>query len=109
MIADALEHEIIALSGELRTNMLPVQIERRSNQYAVELADGSLVEAEHLVSTIPLNALQRLLQIAPTHTLDYRGLICIFLALDQAQVSSDSWTYFPDRELIFGRIHEPQN
>jgi protoporphyrinogen oxidase len=41
--------------------------------------------------------------------LDYRDLICVHLALDMPRVNSDTWTYFPQSDLIFGRVHEPGN
>jgi protoporphyrinogen oxidase len=42
-------------------------------------------------------------------SLAYRDLICIFLALDGPRVGTDTWTYFPDAHLVFGRAHEPAN
>ncbi len=66
-----------------------------------------------LVSTIPWLDLAILTGDDNLQTLAqrfaYRDLICIFLGLNQAQVSQDTWTYFPDPKLIFGRMHEPGN
>lgn len=76
----------------------------------------SELDAAEMISTIPIGQLLKLLtsktegDLNPSEwRLDYRGLICVFLALDRSQVSSDSWTYFPERDLIFGRTHEPKN
>jgi len=41
--------------------------------------------------------------------LPYRCLACVFLAIDGPRVSDDTWTYFPDKQLVIGRTHEPGN
>ncbi len=73
------------------------------------------VRARELVSTIPLPALWRLLPLADPAPfaldgrLKYRGLACVFLATAGPRISDDTWTYFPDPHIGFGRIHEPPN
>jgi protoporphyrinogen oxidase len=68
-----------------------------------------------LISTIPLGALMKILPPTPEPSpplgdrLIYRSLICLFLAIDGARLSRDTWTYFSDPSIIFGRIHEPLN
>ncbi len=68
-----------------------------------------------VVSTIPLGSLLQMLPLADetaaalNSTLTYRGLTCVFLAIDGSCVSDDTWTYFPDPQLTFGRTHEPPN
>jgi len=47
--------------------------------------------------------------VANGYKLEYRDLIIVCLAIKRSQVSQDSWTYFPDPNLIFGRTHEPKN
>ncbi|MGQ9680991.1 MAG: FAD-dependent oxidoreductase [Anaerolineae bacterium] len=79
--------------------------------------DGTIqrVQATRVVSTIPLPALWALLprqgELPPAldASLSYRGLVCVFVALDLPCVSDDTWTYFPDAQIRFGRIHEPRN
>jgi protoporphyrinogen oxidase len=77
------------------------------------------VYGAQVISTLPLTALVRMLAArrdAPkpgeplgVEALDYRDLICVHLALDVPRVNSDTWTYFPQPDLVFGRIHEPAN
>jgi protoporphyrinogen oxidase len=73
------------------------------------------VTGRTLVSTMPL---ERLLGLLPLPTqeastlasrLPYRSLACVFLAIEGAKVSEDTWTYFPDTQLFIGRTHEPGN
>jgi protoporphyrinogen oxidase len=74
-----------------------------------------VIHGQHVVSTIPLGTL---IQSLPANdatlagmetSLTYRGVICILLAIDGARISGDTWTYFPDPHLLFGRTHEPPN
>ena len=71
------------------------------------------VWGRQVVSTIPLDRLLSLLPASaadnPAASLAYRSVICVFLALDGPRVGTDTWTYFPDSRLIFGRAHEPAN
>jgi protoporphyrinogen oxidase len=66
-----------------------------------------------VVSTIPVDGLLALLPASaagePASVLSYRSIICVFLALDGPRVGTDTWTYFPDARLLFGRAHEPAN
>lgn len=80
-----------------------------------EAGEERTVSGRQVVSTIPLSALVKMLPssgTAPNHlgdTLTYRSLICVFLAVDGCRISADTWTYFPDRDLLLGRTHEPAN
>ena len=73
------------------------------------------VTGARLVSTIPLEALVGMLPIPEAEAkalaagLPYRSLACVFLSVDGPRISKDTWTYFPDRHLVFGRTHEPGN
>lgn len=73
------------------------------------------VSGARLVSTIPLEGLLGMLPMPQAESgalaagLPYRSLACVFLAVDGPRISSDTWTYFPDRDLALGRTHEPGN
>jgi len=69
-----------------------------------------------VVSTIPLPALARLLDPAPTPevlraaaSLGFRDLLLVAVAVDRPFVTDQTWIYLPDRAIPFGRIHEPKN
>jgi protoporphyrinogen oxidase len=78
-------------------------------------AGEAAVSGAKLVSTIPLEALLGMLPMSEAEAdvlsagLPYRSLACVFLAADGPRISDDTWTYFPDRHLVFGRTHEPGN
>lgn len=128
MIPERMAQEVRRLGGEIITRATVTELRPSGPGYAVRYKRGGsmeCVEGGRVVSTIPLGALLSALpgegtEISSTKTtgnstpaefdsLDYRDLICLFLAVDRPQVSRDHWTYFPQPELVFGRTHEPRN
>lgn len=118
MIPQALAHEIRGLGGRIVTQATPVCVQANKAGFTVTGESPSGAFHEHtreLISTIPLNHLLGLLpdngRLPHLHQyqLHYRGLICLFLAIRRHQISRDSWTYFPEPSLLFGRTHEPKN
>jgi len=74
------------------------------------------LEARSFVSTIPINALVRMLDPRPplkvlraAAGLRFRDLVLVAVMLDRPRATDQSWLYFPDRTVSFGRIHEPTN
>lgn len=73
------------------------------------------VEGAQVVSTLPLTDLMAMLPHPKqearrlTTGLGYRGLLCVFLAVEGSRISEDTWTYFPDTGVLLGRTHEPAN
>jgi protoporphyrinogen oxidase len=41
--------------------------------------------------------------------LTYRSLVILFVRINSEKVTDDSWIYFPDESVPFGRWHEPKN
>jgi protoporphyrinogen oxidase len=119
MIPERMAQEIGRLGGEIRTGVELLAVKPEAEGFAATYRlDGETrtARAERLVSSIPLDALLRALppetgahEVLATYSLRYRDIICLFLAINKPQVSPDSWTYFPQKELLFGRSHEPRN
>lgn len=118
-LPQALHHAFLAHGGTLVTGATPQQLIPAGDHFTLHWQDAAgqahTSRAAELVSTIPLPQLlallppdgeQARLAAAP---LAYRGLICLFLAIDKPQISPDHWTYFPGRDFLFGRTHEPKN
>lgn len=70
----------------------------------------------HLVESIPLPEMVRLLRPAPppevlaaAASLRARSQVYLFLTLDKPQVTDCQWIYFPDSTIPFGRISEMRN
>ena len=47
--------------------------------------------------------------IEAAKALEFRDLITVNLRLKRKQVTNDTWLYVQDRDILFGRIHEPKN
>ena len=73
------------------------------------------IGGDRVISTVPLGMLVGMLPstnesfTSLDQRLAYRGVICILLAIEGGPLSSDTWTYYPDETLVFGRTHEPAN
>jgi protoporphyrinogen oxidase len=74
------------------------------------------VRAQHVVSTIPLSLLAQMISpkaedavFQAARSLAFRDLITVNLQLKRRQVSTDTWLYVQDEQILFGRLHEPKN
>lgn len=83
----------------------------------VRTENGSeLIEGENFISSIPMTVLCRITDppapddvIAAANSLTFRDIITVNLMLKRRQVSPDTWVYVHDRNILFGRFHEPKN
>ncbi len=74
------------------------------------------IEADEYLSSIPVNLLVKMLKPQPPEnvlraasSLAYRDLVIVTVMLDRERVTDLTWLYLPEREIPFGRIHEPTN
>lgn len=74
------------------------------------------VEAEQFISSIPLTFLVQSLDppappevVEAARKLTFRNIITVNLMLRRRQVTKDTWLYVHDRNILFGRLHEPKN
>lgn len=120
MIPQALKREILDMGGTIYTSTSLLACTPLENGFTITLQhqDGTqqTLKADQVVSTIPLNSLLESIpaelgsqEVLQQYSLEYRDIICLFVALKKPQVSQDSWTYFPLKHLLFGRTHEPKN
>lgn len=75
-----------------------------------------LVTARQFISSLPLTHLIRMLRPAPPqHVLEaaaklrFRDLVVVAVMLDKKRVTDQTWIYIPEKNIPFGRIHEPTN
>jgi protoporphyrinogen oxidase len=120
MIPEALRQEILDMGGVIHTSTALSSCIPQDHGFlvAVEHKDGTqeTLVADQVISSVPLDCLLKAIpselgsqEILEKCSLEYRDIICLFLALKKKQVSQDSWTYFPMKQLLFGRTHEPKN
>ncbi len=118
-LSDRLREEV-ERSGEVLCNVQVSRVRHEDFRVdAVEVRDGSRtfeMEGRHFVSTVPLTELVRILDprppadvLAAAARLRFRDLIVVAVMLDRERVTDQSWIYFPEPSIPFGRIHEPTN
>src|SRR4029079_8847741 len=74
------------------------------------------IEADNFISSIPLTLLAKSVEpgapaavLAAADALTFRNIITVNLMLRKRQVTPDTWLYVHDRNILFGRLHEPKN
>jgi protoporphyrinogen oxidase len=89
----------------------------RIESVVVKNCDGShTVKGENFVSTIPITTLINSLDPKPpeevrraSSSLRYRDLVIATIMINRRNVTDQTWIYVPEKEIPFGRIHEPTN
>jgi protoporphyrinogen oxidase len=118
-IAERLREEI-EREGDVLCGLEITRVRHEDSRVrAVVVRDGSrtsALEGEFFVSTLPLTDLVRMLDPRPPATvlaaaaaLRFRDLVVVAVMLDRERATDQSWIYFPERRIPFGRIHEPTN
>jgi protoporphyrinogen oxidase len=96
------------------------RVERRGSRVLAvwsSSAEGEhRVAGRHFISSIPLTRLVEIMDppappevIAAARQLTFRNIITVNLALQRPQMTPDTWLYVHDRNILFGRLHEPRN
>jgi len=83
--------------------------------FATENGNRSL-KATDVVSTVPLSRLVQMITPAcadevteAARSLRFRDLITVTVMVEKEQITSDTWLYVHDDDLLFARLHEPKN
>lgn len=111
---------ITATGNDIRLSTGVERVHREGNRVVgltVRTDDGTeRIEAEHYISSIPLTLLAKIIDppppaeiLAAADTLTFRNIITVNLMLKKRQVTPDTWLYVHDRDILFGRFHEPKN
>ncbi len=111
---------IAAMGNTVRLGAGIERVHREGNRVTgltVSTAQGTeRIEGENFISSIPLTILAQIMEpVAPADVIDaakqltFRDIITVNLMLNKCQVSKDTWLYVHDRNILFGRFHEPKN
>ena len=75
-----------------------------------------VVEGGAFITTIPVTQLVRKLDPPPPQPvleaaarLRFRDLVVVAVMLDRERATDQTWVYIPEKDIPFGRIHEPTN
>ena len=118
-IAERLREEI-ERSGEVRTDARVERVHhdgRRIVGITARRGEGMLdLSGTEFLSTIPLTRLVQALQPhAPAEVrataarMRYRDLVIVAVMLSRERATDQTWIYFPEKDIPFGRLHEPTN
>lgn len=106
--------------NEIRLGAGVEKVHREGNRVVgitVGTSDGpQRMTADNYISSIPLTVLAKIVEpaapaevLAAADALTFRNIITVNLMLRKPQVTSDTWLYVHDRNILFGRFHEPKN
>lgn len=75
-----------------------------------------LVRGKEFISSIPVTKLIDLLEPSPPEAvltaaskLRFRDLVVVAIMINRRRVTDQTWIYIPEKNIPFGRIHEPTN
>ncbi|MDQ3043915.1 MAG: FAD-dependent oxidoreductase [Chloroflexota bacterium] len=111
---------IVSMGSEIQLESRVESVHRdgsRVTGIAVSTDRGTeIVRGEHYISSIPLTVLAKIMDPpAPAEVLEaadsltFRNIITVNIVLKKRQVTNDTWLYVHDRNILFGRFHEPKN
>ncbi|MGB3327983.1 MAG: FAD-dependent oxidoreductase, partial [Thermomicrobiales bacterium] len=83
----------------------------------VRTENGSeVIEGDNFISSIPLTVLCKITDppapaevLAAADSLTFRDIITVNVMFKKRQISVDTWVYVHDKNILFGRFHEPKN
>jgi protoporphyrinogen oxidase len=118
-ISDRL-HEEISLCNSVLTGTM-VEAIHHSNSLIEGIVvstpgHADVVTGAQFISSLPLTHIIRMLRPAPpAHILDaasrlrFRDLVVVGIMVDRKRVTDQTWIYIPEKNIPFGRLHEPTN
>jgi protoporphyrinogen oxidase len=109
-----------AAGNQIRLKTGVEKVHRQGNRVVgitVSTENGTeRIEADNYISSIPLTLLAKIMDPAPSadilaaaDALTFRNIITVNIMLKKRQVTPDTWLYVHDRNILFGRFHEPKN
>jgi len=120
-LSERMADGIRASGSEVRLTAGVAKVRRQGNRIVEvvttdEAGHETIVGGEQFVSSIPLTVLCQIMEpaapaevLAAAKALVFRNVITVNLMLDREHVTPDTWLYVHDRDILFGRIHEPKN
>ena len=118
--SERMADRIIGDGNQIRLGAGVEKVHRDGNRVTavtVQTENGAeRMEAENFISSIPLTMLAKIVDppappevLAAADKLTFRNVITVNLMLKKPRVTPDTWLYVHDRNILFGRFHEPKN
>jgi protoporphyrinogen oxidase len=100
----------------LKTSIKRVLLDKDNKKaFGVELNDGSIIEADYVVSTMPLTNLIKGFNNTPANinnainSLYFRNTILVYFEIDTKKLFEDNWLYVHSPDVKLGRITNFRN
>ncbi len=109
LVYEKLRTKFQNLSGVIKFETTILSLERKENEFVLDLSSGERETCDHLISTMPITDLVTLLE-APVEVLDdsrslsFRNTILIYLEISGQNPFPDQWIYVHSSALNTGRI-----
>ena len=118
--SERMADSVTKLGNEIRLGHGVEKVHREGNKVTavtVSTAAGTeRIEAKNFISSIPLTVLAKIIDppapadvLAAADKLTFRNIITVNVMLKKKQVTHDTWLYVHDKNILFGRFHEPKN
>jgi len=111
-----IEREITKMGGKILLNTKAVKLYQENNKIkSVELLDGSNIEADCFVSTMPLTHLVSNTTDVPAEIIDrvnrlyFRNTTLVYCEINNSSLFTDNWIYIHSPEVQHGRITNFRN
>ena len=119
-LSERMADRVTEMGNEVRLGAGITAVHREGNRVtgvSVETENGTeIVRADNFISSIPLTVLAKIVEpAAPADVLEaadslvFRNIVTVNIMLKRRQVTPDTWLYVHDRNILFGRFHEPKN
>lgn len=117
MVYDKMEASIRKMGGHVHLSSPVQRIIQGDSGRAVglELANGTIREFDHIISSMPLTHMVRQLEHAPVivkenaSQLRFRNTILVYLKVDSDRLFPDNWLYIQEPSVQMGRITNFRN
>lgn len=80
----------------------------KQNGFKIHLSNGEIVNADLIISSIPLTELMRTMNME-SRTLEYRATKVVCIVIQKQRCISRDWFYFVEKQYPFTRIFEIKN
>jgi len=107
---------LISKGGRILLNSPVKEVRWEAKRIVSARAGNEEFPVDHMIGSIPLPSLLAAMRpnppeevISAAKNLRFRDLLIVFLKIAKPNVTKDSWIYFPELRVPFGRWHEPKN
>jgi protoporphyrinogen oxidase len=118
--SERMADKITAAGNEIRLLQRVEKVHREGNRVTgvtvTTEAGTHRIEAKNFISSIPLTQLAKIMDppapadvVEAAKQLTFRNIITVNVMLKKKQVTHDTWLYVHDKNILFGRFHEPKN